>query len=269
MGEVTVAYSGGVDSSFLLRAAHDELGDKAQAVIADSPSLPRREFDKAKRLAKKIGARLTIIQTGEFDNPDYLDNPVNRCFFCKSELYSRIDEIAADNRFRNVIDGSNLDDEGDFRPGTKAKENHRVRSPLKEAELTKAEIRELSRELGLPTWDKDEMACLSSRFPYGEKITVKKVRMVEEAENYLSDLGFRNIRARHNGTSVRIEVDAEQVSRLVDPVVRGTIVSKFREIGYKHVSVDLEGYRRGSLNTAAGKPGNEGAIDAAKVRILR
>lgn len=269
MGEVTVAYSGGVDSSFLLKTAHDELKDKALGVMADSPSLPRREFEKAREVARLIGARLMIIETREFENQDYLDNPVNRCFFCKSELFSRIEEIAGDKRFRNVIDGSNLDDEGDYRPGMKAKENHMVRSPLKEAGLTKAEIRELSRKLGLPTWDKDELACLSSRFPYGEKITIKKVRMVEEAENFLTDLGFRNVRARHSGTSVRIEVDPSQISMLLDPAVRVDIASKFRKIGYKQVSVDLEGYRRGSLNAAAGIHNRKENIDTTKIRILR
>jgi len=252
MGEVTVAYSGGVDSSFLLKVSFDVLAHKAVGVIAVSPSLPGREYEKALEVAGMIGIRLITIETKEFDNPDYLTNPVDRCYFCKSELFSRINEIAENSRFKNVVDGSNLDDTADYRPGMKAKDEKKIRSPLKEALLSKEDIRLLSKQLGLPTWNKDEMACLSSRFPYGEEITLQKVRMVEQAENYLSDTGFSNIRARHTGSTVRLEVDPGQLSEFLKPSVRDSIVKKLKEIGYKYITLDLEGYRRGSLNAALG-----------------
>jgi len=269
MGEVTVAFSGGVDSSFLLKVSFDVLGHKAVGVIAVSPSLPGREYEKALEVAGHIGIRLITIETREFDNPEYLNNPVDRCYFCKSELFTRINEIAEDSRFRNVVDGSNLDDTADYRPGMKAKDEKKIRSPLKEAELTKEDIRLLSKKLGLPTWNKDELACLSSRFPYGEQITVKKIRMVEQAENHLSDIGFNNIRARHTGSTVRLEVDPGQLEKLLDPSLRDSIVKRLKEIGYKYVTLDLEGYRRGSLNAALGHTQVRKNINGEQIKVIK
>jgi uncharacterized protein len=248
MGEITVAYSGGVDSTFLLKVASDVLGEKCMGVIAVSPTFPSREYERAIQVADSFGARIRIIHTNELEDENFIENPVNRCYFCKSELFDSIDRIAENERFENFVDGSNQDDLGDHRPGMKALRERNVRSPLQEAGLGKRDIRELSRELGLPTWDKDELACLSSRFPYGERIDREKLQMVDEAEAYLSDLGFRNIRARHSGRSVRIEVDPAQVSRLMETGVKNRVADYLKSIGYKEVTIDPEGYRRGKLN---------------------
>jgi uncharacterized protein len=248
MGEVTVAYSGGVDSTFLLKVATDVLKDKAQGVLAVSPTFPSREYERAIDVAKSFGASLRIIDTNELEDDNFVKNPVNRCYFCKSELFDSIAKMAEDQRFRNFVDGSNHDDLGDHRPGMKALKERNVRSPLQEAGLTKQEIRNLSRELGLPTWDKDALACLSSRFPYGESISREKLRMVDEAENFLADQGFRNIRARHQGKTVNIEVDPEQIDRLMESDTKSVVEKYMTSIGYEKIRIDPEGYRRGKLN---------------------
>lgn len=248
MGEVVVAYSGGVDSAFLLKVAYDVLGDKAYGVLAISPTYPSREFEKAKDTAALIGARIKIIETNELEEEKFRTNPVNRCYFCKSELFTKIAEIAESKQYKNLVDGSNFDDKGDYRPGMKALSEKGIRSPLQEAELTKAEIRQLSKGLGLPTWDKDAMACLSSRFPYGENIDIEKLRMVDVIENYLFDLGFRNIRARHQKNTLKIEVSPEQISRFFQDEIRLLVLAKAKALGYKYITVDLEGYRQGSMN---------------------
>jgi pyridinium-3,5-biscarboxylic acid mononucleotide sulfurtransferase len=248
MGQVIVAYSGGVDSAFLLKVAVDTLGEKAFGVLAVSPTYPSREYKKAMETARVIGARLEVIETHEIDDPKFIENPINRCYFCKTELFEKIGEIAQSGKYKNMIDGSNADDLGDHRPGMKALKEKGIRSPLQEAGMTKNEIRELSRKLGLPTWDKDALACLSSRFPYGEKIAPEKLSMVDQVENYLYDLGFRNIRARHLKNTVKIEVAPHQISRFFEDEMREKILKTIKEIGYTYVTIDLEGYRQGSMN---------------------
>ena len=250
MGEVTVAYSGGVDSTFLLKVATDTLKDKSMGVLAVSPTFPSREYERAIKVAESFGASIRIIDTNELEDDNFVSNPVNRCYFCKSELFDSIAKMAEDQRFRNFVDGSNHDDLGDHRPGMKALKERNVRSPLQEAGLTKKEIRDLSREFGLPTWDKDALACLSSRFPYGESINREKLRMVDKAENFLADQGFRNIRARHQGETVNIEVDPLQIPQLLDSRTRKVVEEYLTSIGYKHIHIDPEGYRRGKLNDA-------------------
>lgn len=253
MKEVVVAYSGGVDSAFLLKVAHDVLGDNAYGVLAISPTYPSREFEKAKETAALIGARIRIIETNELEDEKFKTNPVNRCYFCKSELFTRIVELAESSQLKNFVDGSNFDDKGDYRPGMKALSEKGIRSPLQEAELTKAEIRELSKMLGLPTWDKDALACLSSRFPYGENIDIEKLRIVDEIENYLYDLGFRNIRARHQKNTLKIEVQPSLIAKFFEEETRKKVLTKAKSLGYKYVTVDLEGYRQGSMNEVLGE----------------
>ena len=248
MEEVTVAYSGGVDSTFLLKVATDTLKSKCLGVLAVSPTFPSREYDRAIESARSMGALLQVIYTHELEDDNFVKNPVNRCYFCKSELFDSIAKIAEEERFRNFIDGSNIDDLGDHRPGMKALKERNVRSPLQEAGLTKSDIRELSREMGLKTWDKDALACLSSRFPYGERISRQKLKMVDQAENYLTDLGFRYIRARHKENSVKIEVDPMQVEKLLDSDTKNKVENYLKSIGYQEVIIDPDGYRQGKLN---------------------
>jgi pyridinium-3,5-biscarboxylic acid mononucleotide sulfurtransferase len=251
MGKVVVAYSGGVDSAFLLKVAADTLGvDHVKAILAISPTYPSREYSRALETAASIGVTVDIIHTKEADDPRFKNNPVDRCYFCKHELFTRIAEYISSGEFRNMVDGSNMDDLSDHRPGKKALQEKNIRSPLQESGLTKAEIRELSLELGLPTWNKDALACLSSRFPYGETIDLKKLRMVDAAENFLSDLGFSNIRARHEKDSIRIEISPSQIRLFIDDDLRMRVVTKLKELGYHYISLDLEGYRQGSLNEA-------------------
>jgi uncharacterized protein len=248
MREVVVAYSGGVDSAFLLKVAVDVLGDKAKGILAVSPTFPSREFDKAKETASLIGAKISVIDSHEMEDEKFRSNPADRCYFCKSELFSEMQKIAESKQYQNLVDGSNFDDLGDHRPGMKALRELGVRSPLQESGLTKTEIRALSKRLGLPTWDKDSLACLSSRFPYGENITMEKLKMVDEIENYLFDMGFRSIRARHQGNTLKIEVSPDYIQKFFDTTLRNKVVSKAKSLGYKYVTLDLEGYRQGSMN---------------------
>ena len=251
-GSCLVAYSGGVDSAFLAVVAHRELGDRSLAVIADSPSLPRREFEEALKLAEQFGFPLRVVQTDEFSNPEYLANPTNRCFFCKHELFTQLLPIATQDSFAVIAYGENASDVGDFRPGAQAAAQFSIRAPLKEVGLTKGEIRELSAELGLPTAEKPQMACLSSRIPYGEAVSPEKLRMIEAAENILRDLGLHDVRVRHHelksGALARIEIGPNELPNFRKTHDFEALSDKFRAIGYAHTTLDLRGYRRGSLN---------------------
>jgi uncharacterized protein len=280
-GSCLVAYSGGVDSAFLACLAREELGDRVLAVVADSPSLPRRELAEAIALGKRFGFPVRVIRTKEFDNPDYLTNPNNRCYFCKHNLFAELVLLARAEQLAVIVYGENASDVGDFRPGVEAAREFHVRAPLKEVGLTKPEIRQLSAQFGLPTAAKPEMACLSSRVPYGEAITPEKLQMIEEAEYFLRDLGFHDVRVRHHelrstgcgvrnegsrpdpesasiaarGTPVamvrhlaRIEVGPEELAKFLADGVSAQVSDALRKIGYAHVTLDLQGYRRGSVN---------------------
>jgi uncharacterized protein len=245
-----VAYSGGVDSAYLAYAAHRALGAGALAVTADSPSYPQRHRSLALRLAREFGFNHLVIQTSEMARPEYRANPANRCYYCKHELYTQLSTIASERGIPVIADGSNADDRGDYRPGRQAAREFGVRSPLDEAGLTKNEIRELSRSAGLPTWDEPASACLSSRIPYFSEVTDAKLRMIERAENVLRDMGFRICRVRHHDTIARLELGQEEIARALEPAIAEAIDRELRAIGYAHVTVDLRGYRLGSLNDA-------------------
>ena len=276
-GSCLVAYSGGVDSVFLARVAFDVLGGKALAVIADSPSLPRRELAEALEIASRFQIPLRVVKTAEFENADYLANPANRCYFCKHELFDALTPIARAEGLAVIAYGENASDTGDFRPGAQAAREFQVRAPLKEVGLTKAEIREFSAQLGLPTADKPQMACLSSRIPYGEPVTPEKLSMIERAEALLRDFGFYDVRVRHHelssgfrvpssefrgvvqpgtrnselGTALaRIEVGPGELSKFLAGDTAARVAAALRGMGYAHVTLDLQGYRRGSTNEA-------------------
>ncbi len=249
---------------FLARVAHEELGGRALAAIADSPSLPRRELEEALAIAREFKFPVRVVHTAEFENPDYLANPNNRCYFCKHELFEELAPLAKAEGFAVIAYGENASDIGDFRPGAQAAKEFLVGAPLKEVGLTKAEIRELSAQLGLPTADKPQMACLSSRIPYGEPVTPEKLRMIEAAENVLKDFGFYNVRVRHHELKseirnpkseayalARIEVGAAELPKFLENGLSVRVAEALKAIGYAHVTVDLQGYRRGSLNQPA------------------
>jgi uncharacterized protein len=248
LGSAAVAFSSGVDSTFLLKVAHDVLGDKAIAVTARSCSFPERELNEAISFAKDNGIVHMIVDSEELDIEEFSQNPLNRCYLCKHELFSKMKAIAEKNGFLEVVEGSNMDDLGDYRPGLDAVRELGVKSPLRHAQLTKNEIRELSKELGLPTWEKQSFACLSSRFPYGQSITEEKLKMVDEAEQLLLDLGFRQVRVRHHDTLARIEISEDQFDKIMEKNVRDQIYIRLKEIGFTYVSLDMAGYRTGSMN---------------------
>jgi uncharacterized protein len=255
-GSCLVAYSGGVDSAFLAFMAHRVLNGKSLAVLADSPSLPRRELEEAVSVARQFSIPLRVVGTEEFNNPEYLANPNNRCYFCKHELFSQLAPLAQKENFAVIAYGENASDVGDHRPGAKAAGEFQVRAPLKEAGLTKSEIRALSAQFGLPTADKPQMACLSSRVPYGEAVTPGKLSMIEQAEYVLRDLGFYDLRVRHHELQAqgitlhlaRIEVGVDEMPKFLRGDASSRVAAALKKIGYAHVTLDLQGYRRGSSN---------------------
>jgi pyridinium-3,5-biscarboxylic acid mononucleotide sulfurtransferase len=245
---VIVAFSGGVDSAYLAWAATRVLGPAALCVTADSPSYPDYHRQLAVRVARDFGLHHEFVRTSEFEQPEYRANPVNRCYYCKSELYDVLSRLAASRGIAMIVDGSNADDRSDYRPGRTAAREFGVRSPLDEADLTKSDIRELSRRAGLPTWDEPASACLSSRIPYNSEVTTEKLGMIERAEAVLRHMGFRVCRVRHHDLLARLEIGADELNRALDPAVREQIVRELCAIGYQHVTIDLRGYRMGSLN---------------------
>jgi uncharacterized protein len=253
MDTAVIAFSGGVDSSFVAAVAAQVLGSRALAVTGVSPSIPASEVDEARQLAARFGIAHRLLQTSEMDRPGYVENSPQRCYHCKTELYSLLDEVAATEGYDYILDGCNADDLGDHRPGRVAASEHRVRSPLVEARLTKAEIRELSREMGLPTWDKPAMACLSSRIPYGTPVTVEALDQVGAGEAFLRALGLRQVRVRHHGDVARIEVEVADIPAVVEH--RERIVIRMKNLGYGYVTLDLAGFRSGSMNEVLGSIG--------------
>jgi uncharacterized protein len=248
MDKALIAYSGGVDSTLVAKIAYDVLGDRALAITAESPSLLPEELEDACVQAAAIGIVHEVVQTHEMENPNYTSNPINRCYFCKSELHDTLKPLALQRGYPYVVDGVNADDLQDYRPGIQAAKERGARSPLAEVGVTKAEVRQLSKQLGLSWWDKPAQPCLSSRFPYGEEITVKKLQRVGRAEIYLRKLGFSNLRVRSEGDTARIELSPEQIKEFVLTSDLPQLVSAFQKFGFVYVTLDLEGYRTGKLN---------------------
>ena len=258
MGTVLVAYSGGVDSTFLAVTAHEVLGKNSLAVFAASPVAPPMEKEEAEALAHNIGLRFKIIESSEMSNPDFVANPPERCYYCKRELFSELKPIAQAEGLKWIADGTNADDLSDFRPGRKASAEAGIRSPLLEAGLTKAEIRQLSHAQGLPTWDRPASPCLASRIPYGIPVTAETLNKIARGEQYLHSLGLRQLRLRHHGDIARIELDPGDMDKIIKPEIRQDIVKHLKALGYKYVTLDLTGYRIGSLNEVLNLAGREG-----------
>jgi uncharacterized protein len=245
---VIIAFSGGVDSAYLAYVANSELGEKALAVTGDSASYPTFQRELAERLVSRFGIRHEILLTEEFQDPNYTANPTNRCYYCKRELYAKLRQLALDRGFETICDGTNSDDAADYRPGRQAAREHGVCSPLLDCRLTKSDIRELSRRASLPTWDQPASACLSSRIPYGQIVTIEKLSMVDRAEMELRRMGFRQLRVRHHGEIARIEIAEEELARALKVEMAARMAETLKRLGFSYVALDLEGYRAGSLN---------------------
>ncbi len=253
MGGVVIGYSGGGDSTLLAAVAKEVLGDRALYVLASSETYPLSEEEEALETAGKLGLTVTRIETSELENEDFAANTPDRCFFCKRELFGRLVEIGREHGINRVADGANVDDLDDYRPGKRAAAELGVRSPLREAGFTKKDIREISRRMGLPTWNKPSFACLSSRIPYGTRIDRDILRRLDKAERFMKELGFRQVRVRHHGDIARIEVEAEEIPRLASPEIRRQVTEKFKELEYLYTTLDLNGYRMGSMNAVLGR----------------
>jgi pyridinium-3,5-biscarboxylic acid mononucleotide sulfurtransferase len=266
MRSVMVAFSGGVDSTFVLRVAHDVLGARMLALTTTSPTMPDDDRRSALEMARMIGARHLVVDSNELDVPGYAENPLNRCYLCKHNLFTVCEAKARELGIEEIVDGLNLDDLHDYRPGIKAAGEKRVRHPLVEAGLTKAEIRELSRALGLPTWDRPASPCLSSRFPYGTRITLEGLEQVERGEQFLHGIGFRVARVRHHGEVARLEVEQRDIARLLEPATRDSVDRELRKLGFRFVTVDLKGFRSGSLNEGVVAAGPADSADSAGAR---
>ena len=252
LGSLAVAFSGGVDSSYLLKVAHEELGDKVLGITARSATYPEREFQQATNFANQYGIAQEVIISEELDVEGFEDNPINRCYLCKNELFEKILTVAKDRNLAYVAEGSNMDDLGDYRPGLQAVREHGIRSPLRESGLSKNDIRFLSKEIGLPTWNKPAFACLSSRFPYGSKITREKLSAIDKAEQLLLDLGFTQVRVRHHGDVARIELTEAEMPRFLESDVRIRVYDAYKALGFHFTALDIRGYRTGSMNVDLG-----------------
>ena len=265
-GSAVVAFSGGVDSALVLRVAVDELGEGALAVTGLSPSVPEWDLEDAARLARDLGARYRLLRTEELTEPRYVANGPDRCYWCKAELFDKLEALRVEEGLAVIVDGTNLDDHGDWRPGLEARRERAIRSPLCEAEMTKGDVRAASRRLGLPTAEKPAAACLASRFPYGTEVTAEGVERVGAAEARVRALGFRQVRVRHHGDVARLEIDPGEMERLLDPACRDAVVRGVREAGYRYVALDLDGYRTGSLNEVLPARIDRGRVDGDQRR---
>ena len=248
MRSLIVAFSGGVDSTFVLKVAHDAIGDRVLALTTTSPTMPDEDRDSALAMARLIGARHLVVESDELEIPGYAANPLNRCYLCKHNLFTVCEAKGAELGIDEIVDGLNLDDLHDYRPGMQAASEKRVRHPLVEAEISKADVRALSRSMGLPTWDRPASPCLSSRFPYGTEITPEGLRKVAAGEKLLHSMGFAVVRVRYHGEVARLELEQSQIARIFEPAIRETIEREFKKIGFRFVAIDLKGFRSGSLN---------------------